>query len=60
MRKIITVLAAILAFICNNEIITLLIIAAGALVVAIFLLKAWASKETEKMPASFDVDWGRK
>lgn len=60
MRKVITILATILAFLCNNEIFTLLIIAAAALVVAIVLLRAWASKETEKLPASFDTDWGRK
>lgn len=60
MKKIIAIASVILTFLCDNEILTLFVIAIAALVVAIFLFKAWASKEKDNLPASFDVDWGKK
>jgi len=60
MRKVITALAIALAFIFNNEILTMLFLTTGAVILGVFILKAWASKETEKMPGSFDADWGKK
>lgn len=60
MRKLITILAAILAFICNSEILTLLFITAGVVIFALFILGAWAKTEKPKLPGSFDSDWGKK
>ena len=60
MKKIITLAAVILAFLCNNEILTLFLIAIGVAVVAVVILVAWAKTEKPKLPGSFDSDWGKK
>ena len=60
MKKLIAVLITILAFLCDNEILTLLLIGVGAAIVAVILLRAWAKTEKQSLPGSFDVDWGRK
>lgn len=60
MKKIISLGAVILAFLCNNEILTLFIIALGAGTVAVIIIAAWAKTEKKSLPGSFNSDWGRK
>lgn len=60
MKKLSAILLTALAFLCDNEIITLFIIAVVAAVVAVILLAAWAKTEKPKLPGSFDSDWGKK
>ena len=60
MKKIISIAAVILAFLCQNEILTLLLIAVACGTVAVIILAAWAKTEKPKLPGSFDSDWGRK
>ena len=60
MKKIISAAAVILAFLCDNEILTLFLIAIAAGIVAVVILAAWAKTERKSLPGSFDTDWGRK
>lgn len=60
MKKILSLAAVVLAFLCNNEILTLFLIALGAGTVAVIIIAAWAKTEKKSLPGSFDTDWGRK
>ena len=60
MKKVIAAALTLFAFLCDNEILTMFIIALGALVVVVFVVAAWAKTEKPKMPGSFDTDWGTK
>ena len=60
MKKFMAVLVTALAFLCDNEILTLFIIAIAAAVVAVILLAAWAKTEKKSLPGSFSSDWGKK
>ena len=60
MKKIIAILATALAFLCDNEILTLFMIAIAAAVVAVILLAAWAKTGKKSLPGSFSSDWGTK
>jgi NADH:ubiquinone oxidoreductase subunit 2 (subunit N) len=60
MKKLILVFGGLIAFIANNEILTLLLLALALIALAVFILAAWAKTEKPKMDGSFDVDWGKK
>lgn len=60
MKKLIAFMVTALAFIADNEILTLAIIAAGALFVVIFVFSAWAKIEKPKNPCLFNTEWGKK
>ena len=60
MKKLLLTFAGLIAFIANNEILTLLIIALALIAFAVFILVSWAKSEKPKMDGSFDTDWGRK
>jgi len=60
MKKLIALAATVVAFLCQNEILTLFIIAIAAAVVAVIILAAWAKTEKKSLPGTFDADWGKK
>ena len=49
---------AIFAFLCRDEIVTLLIIAIIGIVLVIVLLDAWFKSEPKSLDGSFSADWG--
>ena len=60
MKKITAAVLALLAFICNNEILTLFIIGIFAVSIAVVILVAWAKTEKKSLPGTFNTDWGAK
>lgn len=60
MKKLMVIAATILAFLCQNEILTLFLIAIACAVVAVVLIAAWAKTEKKSLPGSFNKDWGKK
>ena len=59
MKKL-AISGAILAFVCRNEIITLVIVAVIGIVLVCVLFKAWYDSEPKSMDGTFSADWGTK
>ena len=60
MKKFMAVLVTALAFLCDNEILTLFIIAIAAAVVAVIILAAWAKTEKKSLPGVYMANWRKK
>ena len=60
LKKVMALCSVVLAFLCQNEILTLFLIGVGCAVVAIIILAAWAKTEKKSLPGSFNKDWGEK
>lgn len=60
MKKLIAVLVTALAFLCDNEILTLFLIAVAAAVVAVILLAAWAKSEEKHLHGVYMANWRKK
>lgn len=59
MKKL-AISGAILAFVCRNEIITLIIIAIIGVALVCVLFKAWYESEPKSMEGTFSAEWGKK
>ena len=59
MKKL-AISGAILAFVCRNEIVTLIIVAVIGIALACVLFTAWYKSEPKSMDGSFSADWGTK
>ena len=60
MKKLIAIAATVIAFLCQNEILTLFIIAIAAAVVAVILLAAWAKTEEKHLHGAYMANWRKK
>ena len=57
MKKLAAV-GAIFAFLCRDEVVTMLILAIIGIVLAIVLLDAWVKSDHKSLDGSFSADWG--
>ncbi len=59
MKKL-AITGAVFAFLCRSEVVTMIILAIMAIVLAVVLLDAWFKSEPKSMDGSFSADWGTK
>ena len=59
MKKL-AITGAIIAFLFNNEILTLIIIGIIGTALAVVLVTAWFKSEPKSLDGSFSKDWGTK